>query len=393
MSHLLIQIVAWMIALAWLYKLLETARGLPTVPDLQRPEFDAAPAGNPWLAVIVPARNEAANIAACLESLLGQDYARLRIVGVDDRSSDATGEIMDKLAAANPGRIEALHIAELPTGWLGKTHAMAVAAREAMAKYDPEYLLFTDADVIFRADAIRRSVAQAVTSNADHFVLMPTLTVKTAGEAMVLSYLQVMGLWAVRPWRVADARAKRDAIGVGAFNLVRAAAYQQVGGFDAAPMEILEDLYLGRRIKRAGLRQRVAIGPGMVSVHWAAGAMGIVRGLTKNLYAVFRFRWWLLLAAAAGIALVSIAPVLFAALPGTRLAALLALASAAGLYGYSARVSRIPGYYAVFLPVAAAMIVFAMVRSMLVMARDGGVTWRGTFYPLAELRIERRAPD
>ena len=256
-SHLLIQIVAWMIALAWLYKLLETARGLPTVPNLLRPEFDVAPAANPRLAVIVPARNEAANVAACLGSLLGQDFANMQIVAVDDRSSDATGDIMDKVAAANPGRIEVLHITELPTGWLGKTHAMAVAAREAMAKYDPEYLLFTDADVIFRADAIRRALAQAMLTEAEHLVLMPTTLATTAGEAMVLSYLQVMGLWAVRPWRVADARAKRDAIGVGAFNLVRAAAYQQVGGFDAAPMEILEDLYLGRRIKRAGLRQRV----------------------------------------------------------------------------------------------------------------------------------------
>jgi hypothetical protein len=364
---------AWLIAFAWLYKLLEAARGLATVPNLLAPAYDIAPAGGPSLTVIVPARNEAEGIAACLESLLNQDYANLRVIAVDDRSTHGD-------------RLKVLTVKELPANWLGKTHAMALAARTAIEIHQPDYLLFTDANILFRPDVLRRALAQAVATQSDHFVLLPTTLVKTRGEGMLLSFLQVMSMWAIRVWRVADPKAKRDALGVGAFNLLRTPVYQQIGGFDAASMEILEDLELGQRVKRAGFRQRAATGPGMVCVHWAAGARGIVTGMTKNLFAVFRFRMELLLGAAAWMVLFCIAPVAFLAIPGTRIAGLLTLVSAAGLYALSSRTSRISPVYSLTLPIAAAVVVYSMLRSMGITLFRGGVTWRGTFYPLEELR-------
>lgn len=384
--HLTLVLLAWLIAFAWLYKLIEAARGLATVPNLLAPEHDATPAGSPSVTVIVPARNEAADVGACLESLLGQDYANLRVLAIDDRSTDQTGAIMDELARRYSARLEILHVTALPPNWLGKTHAMALAARQAIATHDPTYLLFTDADIVFRRDAIRRSLAFAVSANADHFVLFPTTLAKTHGEGMILSYLQVMSLWAVRPWRVPDPKSKRDAVGIGAFNLIRSAAYRQIGGFDATPMEVLEDLTLGRRVKQAGLRQRIATAPGMVCVHWAAGAFGLVNNMTKNMFAIFGFRSLLLLAAAASMALLSIAPAVFLALPATRLPALLCVASVAGLYALSSRSSRISPYYGLLFPVGAALVAYSMLRSMGITVLHGGVTWRGTFYPLAELR-------
>ena len=273
----------------------------------------------------------------------------------------------------------------LPAGWLGKTHAMAMDARQAIAKHRPEYLLFTDGDIVFRQDAIRRALAEVSATRADHLVVLPTTVVKTFGEGMLLSFLQVTALWAVRTWRVADPEAMRDAIGVGAFNLIRTAAYQRIGGYDATPMEILEDLYLGRRVKQAGLRQRVATAPEMVCVHWAAGVFGILNGMTKNIFAVFRFRPVLLVAAVAGMVLGCLAPVGFLALPATRLAGLLACASVAGLYALSGRTSRISPWYAALFPVAAVLVVYSMLRSMLMTVLRGGVTWRGTWYPLADL--------
>jgi GT2 family glycosyltransferase len=386
MMHSLIAATAWLIALAWLYKFVESFVGYPKVPNLLDAKFEVAPAGDPSVVVIVPARNEATHVAACLGSLLAQDYVNMRVIAVDDRSTDATGSVLDRLAAEHPKKLTVLHIAELPAGWLGKTHAMAVAADSAIAQYSPDYLLFTDADIHFQKESIRRALAQAVATSADHFVLMPTLIVRNAGEAMVLSYIQTMSLWGLRPWRVADPRARRDAIGVGAFNMVRAAAYLQIGGFEATPMEVLEDLYLGRRIKWAGLSQRVAVAPGMIQVHWAPGASGIVRGLTKNIFALFRFRPLPLLAAAIGTAIISLAPFALLALPETRIPAFVALASIAGVYALSARISRISPFYAVLFPFAAGLVVYAMLRSMLVTLQDGGVTWRGTFYPLDELR-------
>ena len=177
---------------------------------------------------------------------------------------------------------------------------MALAARHAIAIHHPDYLLFTDADILFHPEAIRRSLAQAVATQADHFVTFPTPIIKTTGEGMLLGYLQVMGLWATRPWRAADPNAMRDSVGIGAFNLLRTSAYQQLGGFDALRMEILEDLTLARSVKLAGLRQRVAIAPGMVSLHWASGALGIINVMTKNLFAIFQFRISLVLLACIG---------------------------------------------------------------------------------------------
>ena len=377
--------LAWLIALAWLWKFIGAARGLPRIPNLNHEQHNRTPEGNPSITVVVPARNEAENIAATLESLLAQDYP-LQIIAIDDRSSDATGAIMDELASQHPNRLATLHVITLPEGWLGKTHAMALAARHAIAVHQPDYLLFTDADVLFQPDAIRRSLAEAVATKADHFVTFPTPLLKTPGEGMMLGFLQVMGLWVTRPWRAANPKAIHDAIGIGAFCLVKPEAYRQTGGFETLRLDILEDVNFARNIKKSNLRQRVAIAPGMVSLHWAAGAIGIVRTMTKNLFAIFNFNLWLMLLAAAGIKLLTLLPFIFLFFPSTRLPAIIALAAIAGLYILSQRHSRISAWYAVLFPAGAIMFLISLLLSTIATLKQGGVIWRGTFYPLTELR-------
>jgi len=384
-----VRILAWLVALAWLWKAVSAAIGLRRLPNLLAPLYDRTPTGNPCITVIVPARNEAEALPASLQSLLNQDYANLNILAVNDRSTDSTGAIIDSLAIQHPAKLTALHITELPQGWLGKTHAMAFAARHAIAVDHPDYLLFTDADVLFKPDAIRRSMAQAVATQADHFVTFPTPITKSLGEGMLLSYLGVMGLWATRPWLASDPKAKRDSIGIGAFNLLRTPAYQELGGFDALRMEILEDLTLARRVKLAGLRQRVSIAPGMVSLHWAAGAIGIVNVMTKNLFAVFRFRRLVVLLVILWLSIFCIAPVAWLGIPATRAAALVTLISIAFLYALSSRHSRISPLFALLFPVGAVFFLYSLLRSTVTTLKQGGVTWRGTFYPLSELRKNR----
>jgi GT2 family glycosyltransferase len=381
-----LKLLAWLTALAWLWKAVTAARGLPSIPNLLDPQYDQTPANHPTVTVIVPARNESADITATLRSLLNQDYSNLQILAINDRSTDSTGAIMDALAAQHPDNLHILHVKELPTGWLGKTHAMALAARYAIVVHRSDYLLFTDADVIFHREAIRRSLSQAIATQADHFVTFPTPLIKTPGEGMLLGYLQVMGLWATRPWRASDPKSIRDSIGIGAFNLLRTPAYQQLGGFDALRMEILEDLTLARRIKLAGLCQRVAVAPGLVTLHWASGAMGVINVMTKNLFAVFHFRTPLVLLFCLWLTLFCLGPMAFLALPDTRTPAVLTLISIAALYALSSRHSLISPWYAVLFPAGAALFIYSLIRSALTTLKHGGVTWRGTFYPLAELR-------
>jgi glycosyltransferase involved in cell wall biosynthesis len=399
--HYTLTLSAWFIALLWIWKALTSAIGLRRVPDLTKPALTkpdltapdlTAPAHSrtapdlPSITVIIPACNEEKNIGACLHSLLQQDHAALHLIAIDDRSTDSTGAIISALATQHPDKLTALHITELPTGWLGKTHAMACAARHAISLHHPDYLLFTDADIFFRPETIRLALAQTVATQADHFVLLPTTLIQSTGEGMLLSYLQVMSLWAVRTWRISDPKALRDAVGVGAFNLLRTPVYQQLGGFEALRMEIVEDLALGSRIKRQGFRQRIATGPGLVNVHWATGVSGILNGMTKNLFAILRYNPALALFSSLWIAIFCIAPVVFLTLPQTRTPAILTLLSVVLLYLLSSRQSKVSPWYAVFFPISAALIAYSILHSMLTTLKQGGVTWRGTFYPLSDLR-------
>jgi glycosyltransferase involved in cell wall biosynthesis len=375
-------ILAWLIALAWFWKVVAAAFGLPRVPNLLLPQHNLSPAGSPSITVIVPARNEAADIAATLHSLLTQDYPNLQIIAVDDRSTDQTGAIIDSIAAQHPEKLRVLHINELPSGWLGKTHAMALAARQATT----DYLLFTDADVVFHPSAIRLGLANAVATNADHLITVPTTIIKRWDEAAILGFFQIFSLWAARPWRIADPKAKHDAIGIGAFNLLRREAYQQVGGFESLRMETIEDIGLGRRIKRAGLAQRIAFGRGLVSLHWASGVGGLVSVMTKNLWAAFRFYISLALLGCLWLLLFCVAPAIGLFFAPTRIPAILTLAAVAYAYRLLSRHSDISTWNALFFPFSALVFIFTLLRSMLITIKQGGIIWRGTFYPLAELR-------
>ena len=147
------------------------------------------------------------------------------------------------------------------------------------------------------------------------------------------------------------------------------------------------------RLQRAGLRQRMATGPGMVSVHWAAGALGIVTGMTKNLFAVFRFRPALVLGGALWMGAFCLGPVVMLGFTTTRSAGVVALAAVAGFYVLSARTSRISWVYALSFPIAAIAVVYSMFRSTAITLVRGGVSWRGTFYSLKELREQDRKRD
>ena len=376
------RVAGWAIALAWLSRSVGAQLGLPGMPDLLRSPKILHPVGAPTLTVIVPARNEAADIRACLESLVRQDYAGLTVIAVDDRSTDSTGAIMDMMEAEWPGRMRALHVTELPDRWLGKTHAMALAARECVT----DFLLFTDADVTFAPSALRLALAQAVALDADHLVLAPTTIIRRWDEAALLAFFQMFGVWAARPWKVADPKARRDAIGIGAFNMLKRSAYEAVGGYKALRMEVVEDLGIARRIKQAGLRQRMVFGRGLVSIHWAAGVPGLMGVMTKNTFAAAQFNVGFLLAGWVWLVGFCVLPFVMIWVPGFHLSGIVAIGSMAWAYGLLERHSGLSVWNVLAAPFAAAIFCFVMMRSMVTTLRQGGVVWRGTFYSLAELK-------
>ncbi|HEX4156083.1 MAG TPA: glycosyltransferase [Acidobacteriaceae bacterium] len=374
---------AWVVAVLWLWRTNEAIRWMPRVPDLNRDEWDLLPPEDaPWLTVVVPARNEEENIGATLETLLMQQYRKLWVLAIDDRSTDQTAKIIDGFAARHPQRMGAIHVDHLPEGWMGKTFALEVGTRNSAS----EYVLFTDADVLFSPSSLRRAIACAVMTKADHMVVLPTPLVKSRGEGMVLGFFQVLGMWVTRPWRVSDPRARHDVMGVGAFNLVRREALEILGGWEPQRMCVLEDVALGQRMKAAGLRQTVAFGPDLVLVHWAKGFRGVIRATTKNLFSGVNFQPLLMLLGAAAMLLLFLGPLAGMAWPRTWLPGLLGLCSIGACYRVAGRWSLIDARYGWLYPVGVAAMLWAMARSMVSAWARRGVMWRGTFYPLRELR-------
>jgi glycosyltransferase involved in cell wall biosynthesis len=384
-------IAGWVLALAWSWRIADAALGVHKIADIARPEWDRRPRGNPRVSVIIPARNEEADIERTLTSLLALDYDNYEVIAVNDRSIDRTAEIIDELAASRAeaprtSRFSVIHVRELPSGWLGKTHAMWSAGKQATG----EWLLFTDADVIFRPDSLRRAVAYAESVGADHLVMFPRIIMKTPGERMMIAFFQTLFVFGHRPWKVADP-SSQDHIGVGAFNLVRRSVYESVGSYERLRMEVLDDMKLGKVVKEAGYAQRNVFGEDLISLHWARGTLGIVRNLTKNFFAVLSFQWPRTLLTCVALALLNLWPFAgFCLAPdGARLPYAIALFSMFLIYLGMSWKSPIRPYYFFLHPISSTLFIYTLLRSMcLTLARDG-VVWRGTKYPLDELRRGR----
>jgi glycosyltransferase involved in cell wall biosynthesis len=369
---------------SWLYHTVAAGRGIPQIADLWQPEY-AVPAGTrlPKVSIVVPARNEAGMIETAMRSLLTIDYPDYELVVVDDRSDDRTGEILDRLKVEYGSRLVVVHVLALPAGWLGKTHAMWSAASQATG----EWILFSDADVVHESEALRRAVGYAEREKADHMVLLPTMLMDSVGERMMISFFQALFIYAHRPWKVKDPKSK-DTMGVGAFNMVRRAAYEKIGTYESMRMSVVDDMRLGEKIKHAGMASRVAFGDGMVKVRWAVGARGVVQNLTKNFFAQLHYNLPFAIAASVGLLWIHLGPWIGTAfaLGWARVGYVVALCSLLAVYVAMGRRTKISVGYVLLHPLASLIMVFTLLRSTVLTLAHGGVEWRGTFYPLAELK-------
>lgn len=382
---ILLWIAGGVLGLSWLSRVVDAAFGVPHIPDVARPEWNRRPAGKPRVSIIVPARNEEQNVEEPLAQLLELDYDNYEVIAVNDRSTDRTGEIMDRIAASPQahGRLKIIHVDGLPSGWMGKTHAMWTASQQATG----DWLLFTDADVWFKADSVRRALTYAESEAVDHLVLFPRMIMKRPGEKMMIAFFQTLFVFGHRPWKVADPKTK-DHMGVGAFNLIRRSVYDAIGTYQALRFEVLDDMKLGKVVKNAGYRQHAVFGEDLISIRWARGAMGVVNNLTKNFFAILSFQWWRALLSCFGLAFLNLGPFLgvWLAHGPARIPYLVALACMFMIYAGMSMKSSIPPYYFFLHPISTALFLYITLRSTYLTLGRGGVVWRGTFYPLEELR-------
>src|ERR1700726_1657508 len=233
----------------------------------------------PRISLLFAARDEEEKLPGALATLAELDYSEMEIIGGDDRSEDGTGRILDEFAAAHP-KFRAIHVKELPAGWLGKPHAL----QKAYEASNGDWLLFTDADVRFKPDVLRRAIALAKARNLEHLTLMGDVEMVGFWETVLITFFGMAFNIATDPYRVANPNS-RAYMGVGAFQLLRRAAYKASGTHRRLAMEVVEDMKLGKIVKQSGFRSGVGIAQDFVVVRWHAGLGNLIRGVTKNFFA------------------------------------------------------------------------------------------------------------
>lgn len=374
-------LITLVLVAALLFELVHGNRSIRFVRDISA----VLPAHPPRVSVVVAARDEERNLAAALDSLLAQDYPDYEVIAVDDRSADATPAILQSRAARHR-HLKVTRIDALPEGWLGKNHALEQGAQAASGTI----LIFADADVVMRPDAVSRAVAYALAAGRDHVAIAPAVIAPAMLLGMLIgTFIMFFSAYA-RPWKAPDPRS-RCFIGIGAFNLVRVEAYRAVGGHTRIAMRPDDDLMLGKIIKDAGYSQEMLFGRGVVSVEWYPSLGALVRGLEKNTLAGVNYSVAAIIAGALAQAVFFVWP--FAALAGT--SGVTALLNAAicimllAAYADTTRIAGVPRWYAIGLPLMIVIFTWILLRATVVTLRDNGITWRGTHYPLAALKANR----
>jgi len=339
----------------------------------------------PKVSVIVAARNEVRKIEQGLQSVLAQDYPNLEFIVVDDRSTDETGGILDRMAGGDP-RLHVVHVTDLPNGWLGKTHAMHLGAERATGKL----LLFTDADVVMERTVISRAVGHLRRENIDHLAVTPQL--RMPGRLLSMfggAFALFFGLYA-KPWKARDPKSSRH-IGIGAFNLVHTDVYRTVGGHRPVAMRPDDDMKLGKLIKKHGFRQDMVLSDGLIVVEWYSSVGELIRGLEKNSFAGVDYNLAIVVGASIAQLAVFVWPLL--ALLVTHGATwwlnLAIVALLAAWYVDNAHSHGATRWHCVGIPVTALLFQYIIWRATLKTLWNRGIDWRGTHYSLQELKANK----
>lgn len=268
------------LALPWIVAPLVTAWRAARSRSLDD-ESAAAPADPPLVSVIVPARDEEANIARCVTSALSTTWPRLEMIVVDDHSRDGTASIANAIAARDP-RLRVISAPDLPPGWFGKPWAAATGARAARGSV----LCFIDADTVHAPDLLTRTVNAMRSRDA--------AMVTVAGRQEMLSFwetllqTQVFAMLAMRYGGTESVNRSRhawDKIANGQFIAITRAAYDAIGGHGAVRDKVAEDLMLAQRLFLDGHRTALVLGTAQLSTRMYTSLGEIVRGWGKNVFA------------------------------------------------------------------------------------------------------------
>ena len=357
-------------------KKIQKLKDLPMPPDDLR---------LPSLSVVVAALNEQDHIEGTLVSLLELDYLPLEVIVINDRSTDSTAEMIERVADQYPALVQ-LHIDSLPDGWLGKNHALQKGAEQAAG----EYILFTDADVVFETHSVRRAVAHAVEQQVDHLTVLPQIQMPSLLlESFVVKFARFFLLY-FKPWKVPDPNSSAY-VGIGAFNLVRAAAYREAGLHEPIRMRPDDDVQLGKLMKTTGFRSLMVDGMDELSVPWYGSLGELIRGLEKNVLAGVDYQLSRIVLAVSSLICFYFWPfVALLVVPSPAWWIYLWLCEMMLLSSIQSAVRLKVRWWAMILyPLTVLLFAYILTRNVFLTYWRGGIQWRGTHYSLKQLRANK----
>ncbi len=348
-----------------------------------------APSSGPLISVCIPARNEARNIRRSVEAVLAQSYPSFEVIVVDDRSTDATPQILKQLSA-DP-RLQVVHGSELPEGWAGKPHALVQAAAAARG----EWLCFLDADTFLKQEALASCYQTALATKADLFTMLTRQVTGSFWEKVVMPLVMTALAVGFPPRRVNDPSSP-SAVANGQFMLIRRTVYEQLGGHERIKDEIVDDKAMAELVKYSGHRLVLADGRHVAQTRMYTSFATLWEGWTKNVFLGLRRQPHLVLLGAFGAVLLVLSALFLPVWPvlgllwllnGGGLLAFAVISEALTLWaallyarGQVAHAMRISRWYAFTLPLGAAVFAAIMLTSAWKVMSGRGVTWRGRTY-------------
>ena len=373
----------------WVFQAVLVFRNLSQIRDLAKltpPE----PARWPRVSTITPARNEATDIAASLESRLADGYPDLEVIVVDDRSEDATPGIVSGFSARDD-RVHCVRVDELPDGWLGKVYALQRGVEAATG----EWLLFSDADIELAPGMLARALAHCEAGGLDLLALVPEFRSRSGLVDLLWAIFDRVVAMAASPNAVRDP-ASSVAVGSGGFTLVRRTAFERTPGFEHLRLETADDMALGAMVKAAGGRCDYVNGRHAASVSIYDDLPAFYRGVEKNGTSLAHAPFVAVAAVFALFGCLEYSALVALGLGlGAHIGWLASLGAAATLLATVATVVPLHRNTGLWLPALGwplgwALMASGVLRSAWLVHRRGGVLWRGTFYPIAEVLESRR---